>query len=91
MGFAESIVETHRCALGKEIAREYFKRYNEEPPKGPKYVNGGNRSVNTYGAEHQEWIGEIVRNFLADKATPPISTQASQASRRGISTYFTTM
>ena len=91
MGFAESIVEKHRCALGKEIAREYFKRYNEEPPKGPKYVNGGNRSVNTYGAEHQEWIGEIVRNFLADKATPPISTQASQASRRGISTYFTTM
>ena len=91
MGFAESIVETHRCALGRVIAQEYFKRFNENPPKGPKYVNGGNRPVNTYGTEHQEWIGEIVRNFLADKATPPISTQASQASRRGISTYFTTM
>jgi hypothetical protein len=91
MGFAESIVETHRSALGRVIAQEYFKRFNENPPKGPKYVNGGNRSVNTYGAEHHEWIGEIVRNFLADKATPPISTQASQASRRGINKYFPTM
>jgi hypothetical protein len=92
LGFDQELVETHRSALGKEVAKEYRRRNDgSDPPSTEKYVNGGNRSVCTYDVKDNEWIGEIVRNFLADKATPPISTQASQASRRGIDKYFSTM
>ena len=92
LGFDQELVEKHRSALGKEVAKEYRRRNDgSDPPSTEKYVNGGNRSVCTYDVKDNEWIGEIVRNFLADKTTPPISTQASQASQRGINKYFSTM
>ena len=91
MGFANTIVEQHRSALGKAVAKEYRKRFNEEPPVAQKYVNGNNRKVNTYGVEHQEWIEEVVRDFLADNVSPPPSTRASQASQKGIKAFLTTM
>ena len=91
LGFANTIVEQHRSALGKAVAKEYRKRFNEEPPVAQKYVNGNNRKVNTYGVEHQEWIEEVVRDFLADNVSPPPSTRASQASQKGIKAFLTTM
>jgi len=91
LGFANTIVEQHRSALGKAVAKEYRKRFNEEPPVAEKYVNGNNRKVNTYGIEHQEWIEEIVRDFLGDNVSPPPSTRASQAFQKGINAFFTTM
>jgi hypothetical protein len=92
LGFDQELVENYRSALGKAVVKEYKRRNNkEDPPKTEKYVNGGNRSVFTYDVKDNEWIGEIVRNFLANKSTPPISTQASQASQRGINKYFPTM
>ena len=91
LGFVNTIVEHHRSALGKAVAKEYRKRFKEEPPVAQKYVNGGNRLVNTYGVEHQEWIEEVVRDFLADNVSPPPSTRASQASQKGIKAFLTTM
>jgi hypothetical protein len=77
LGFDRVFVETHRISLGKAVAKEYRRRNpNKEPPSTEKYVNSVNRSVFTYGDEHNEWISDVVRQVLTQKMPTPVVLQS---------------
>ena len=90
LGFDQELVENHRSALGKEVVREYRRRNNKaDPPRTEKYVNGGNRSVCTYDVKDNEWIEDVVRQYLTKQMPAPVVLQSPRAPLRTINNYFT--
>jgi hypothetical protein len=90
LGFDRMFVEKHRSALGKAVAEEYRRRNNDtDPPKTEKYVNGGNRSVFTYDVKDNEWIEDVVRQYLTKQMPALVVPQLPRAPLRTINNYFT--
>ncbi len=48
--------------LGKKVKQEYVRRYNEDPLKASKHVNGAVRDVYVYPPRDYEWIRNIINN-----------------------------
>ena len=90
LGFDRIFVEKHRSALGKEVAKEYRRRNNKaDPPSTEKYVNGGNRPVCTYDVKDNEWIEDVVRQYLTKQMPALVVPQLPRAPLRTINNYFT--
>ena len=90
LGFDKIFVEEHRVSIGRAVAAEYRRRNPaKEPQSTEKYVNSGNRSVFTYDVKDNEWIEDVVRQYLTKKMPAPVVPPSPKAPSRTIINYFT--
>ena len=50
--------------IGRHVAGQFRSTFNKQPETTIKYVNGGNRNVNTYRLEHLEWLKDRIREVM---------------------------
>ena len=61
--FNKNINFTEASKIGKHIVKKYRLKYNKEPKKYDKFVNGNNRSVFCYSKEEEEDLIEWIQEY----------------------------
>lgn len=56
--------QTQKIKIGHLLKKEYLKRYNKNPPKTEKEVNGSIRKVNAYLKDDETWIVHTIQNYI---------------------------
>jgi prophage antirepressor-like protein len=62
--FNKTIDFSSAAKIGKYIVKQYRLKYNKEPEKYMKFVNGNNRPVFCYTKEEEEYLIEWIKKYL---------------------------